>query len=103
MPRRFSTEQEAADYLWTISGFGLHTPQQWLELSRPLLRPAPDGQGLVLHYDPAIAEPFRTVSADSTSSGEAALWQIYDARRCEVLLLCGPRIPTCLTQMLPMT
>ena len=90
VPRRFSTEQEAADYLWTISlGFGPHTPQQWLELSRPLLRPAPDGQGLVLHYDPAIAEPFRTVSADSTSSGEAALWQIYDALRCEVLLLRG--------------
>ena len=90
VPRRFSTEQEAADYLWSISpGFGPHTPQQWLELSRPLLRPAPDGQGLVLHYDPAIAEPFRAVSADSTASGEAALWQIYDALRCQVLLLRG--------------
>ena len=61
----------------------------WLALSRPLLRPAPDGQGLVLHYDPAIAEPFRAVSADSTASGEAALWQIYDALRCQVLLLRG--------------
>jgi pimeloyl-ACP methyl ester carboxylesterase len=89
-PRRFSSEQEAADYLWSIStGFGPHTPEQWLALTRPLLRKAPDGNGLILHYDPAIAEPFRAVTADSASSGEAALWQIYDALRCEVLLLRG--------------
>lgn len=90
VPRRFTSEQEAADYLWSISpGFGPHTPQQWLALSRPLLRPAADGQGFVLRYDPAIAEPFRAITADSTSSGEAALWQVYDAMRCEVLLLRG--------------
>ena len=90
VPRRFTSEQEAADYLWSISpGFGPHTPQQWLALSRPLLRPATDGQGFVLRYDPAIAEPFRAITADSTSSGEAALWQVYDAMRCEVLLLRG--------------
>lgn len=89
-PRRFTSEQEAADYLWSIStGFGPHTPEQWLALCRPLLRPAADGHGLILHYDPAIAEPFRAVSADSASSGEAALWQIYDGLRCQVLLLRG--------------
>lgn len=56
-PLRFDTEQQAADYLWSIStGFGPHTPAQWLALSRPLLRPAPDGAGFVLHYDPAIAD-----------------------------------------------
>ena len=43
---RFDSEQQAADYLWTIStGFGPYTPEQWLALSRPLLKPAPDGQG----------------------------------------------------------
>jgi len=89
-PMRFDTEQQAADYLWTIStGFGPHTPEQWLNLSRPLLRPAPDGQGLVLHYDPAIAEPFKTMSEDSASSGETMLWQVYDALKCQVLLLRG--------------
>lgn len=89
-PLRFSTEQEAADYLWSIStGFGAHTPEQWLALSRPLLRPAPDGQGLVLHYDPAIATPFKTMNAEAASSGEAMLWQVYDQLTCEVLVLRG--------------
>jgi pimeloyl-ACP methyl ester carboxylesterase len=89
-PKRFADEQEAAAYLWSIStGFGPHTPEQWLALSRPLLRPAPDGQGLILHYDPAIAEPFKTISADAATSGEAALWGVYDGLKCEVLLLRG--------------
>jgi pimeloyl-ACP methyl ester carboxylesterase len=89
-PRRFVSEQEAADYLWSISsGFGPHSPQQWLDLCRPLLRPAPDGQGLVLHYDPAIALPFKAITPESAAQGEAALWQVYDAMRCQVLLLRG--------------
>lgn len=89
-PKRFANEQEAADYLWSIStSFGPHTPQQWLALSIPLLRPAPDGHGLILHYDPAIAEPFKTMSAEAATSGEAMLWQVYDALRCQVLLLRG--------------
>lgn len=89
-PMRFDTEQQAADYLWGIStGFGPHTPEQWLGLSRPLLRPAPDGGGLVLHYDPAIAEPFKGITPEATAAGEAALWQAYDAISGEVLLLRG--------------
>lgn len=89
-PKRFANEQEAAHYLWSIStGFGPHTPEQWLTLSRPLLRPAPDGNGLVLHYDPAIAEPFKSISAEAAASGEAALWGVYDGLQCEVLLLRG--------------
>lgn len=89
-PLRFESEQEAADYLWSIStGFGAHSPEQWLALSRPLLRPAPDGHGLVLHYDPAIAAPFKTMNAETASSGEAMLWQVYDQLECEVLVLRG--------------
>ncbi len=89
-PKHFADEQEAADYLWSIStGFGPHTPEQWLALSLPLLRPAPDGQGLTLRYDPAIAEPFKTMSAESAVSGEAMLWQVYDGISAQVLLLRG--------------
>lgn len=89
-PLRFASEQEAADYLWSIStGFGPHSPEQWLALSRPMLRPAPEGQGFVLHYDPAIGEPFRSLSVETATSGETALWQIYDALSCQVLLLRG--------------
>lgn len=89
-PMRFESEQQAADYLWTIStGFGPHTPEQWLMLCKPLLKAAPDGNGWVLRYDPAIAEPFKTMTAESATSGEAMLWQVYEALKCQVLLLRG--------------
>lgn len=91
-PMRFASEQEAADYLLSISpGFGSHTPQQWMALSRPLLRS--DGEaGFILHYDPAIAVPFRSVTPEQTESGAQALWQVYDGLAgiaCDVLLLRG--------------
>jgi len=89
-PLRFASEQEAADYLWSIStSFGPHTPEQWLALSRPLLRPAPDGNGLILHYDPAIATPFRSMTAETAASGEVMVWQVYDNLKAETLLLRG--------------
>lgn len=89
-PIRFDSEQQAADYLWTIStGFGPHTPEQWLALSKPLLKPEPNGTGFVLHYDPAIAAPFKSMTAESATSGEAMLWQVYEALQCQVLLLRG--------------
>lgn len=88
-PLRFDTAQAAADYLWTIStGFGPHTPQEWLNLSVPLLRPAPEG-GLRLHYDPDLALPFRSITPQDAASGEAMLWQVYDAMRSQVLLVRG--------------
>lgn len=89
-PRRFATEQEGADYLWGIStGFGPHTPEQWLALSRPILKKTADGQAFELHYDPAIAAPFRSISAESAASGEAMLWQCFDGLTAETLLLRG--------------
>lgn len=88
---RFADLQQAADAMWAVStGFGPHTPQQWLDLSRGMVKPLGDGSGaLTLHYDPAIAVPFRTVTAESTTQGEAALWKLYDAISAETLLLRG--------------
>ncbi len=89
-PQRFPDEQAAADYLWSISSsFGPHTPEQWLALTRPQLRPAPDGQGFVQHYDPAIALPLKAITPEAAAAGEAFLWQCWDALRCPVLLLRG--------------
>ncbi len=86
---RFDSVQAAADAMWAIStSFGPHTPEQWLALSRPMLKPLPDG-ALTLHYDPAIAVPFRTVTAESAAASEAALWQLYDQITAETLLLRG--------------
>jgi len=88
---RFADVQQAADAMWAIStGFGPHTPQQWLALSRGMVRPLADGSGAVtLHYDPAIALPFRTMTAESAAQGEAMLWQLYDAIRADTVLLRG--------------
>lgn len=102
----FGTEQAAADALWQVSStFGPHTPEQWLALTRPMLRPVEGGW--TLHYDPAIAVPFRAlvdaqraaraVDADAAAqaqtaaaqAGEAALWAMYDAIACPTLLLRG--------------
>ena len=85
---RFSTKEEAADYLWSISAsFGPHTPEQWLALTRPMLKP--DGDGFKLHYDPGIAVPFRAVTPEAARAGEAMLWASYDALRCPTLVVRG--------------
>lgn len=89
LPVRFDSEAQAAAALWAISqGFGPHTPEQWLALTRPMLKPLAGG-GLGLHYDPAIAVPFRSLTEESARAGEAALWQLYDQVRARTLLLRG--------------
>jgi pimeloyl-ACP methyl ester carboxylesterase len=86
---RFTSLQEAADAMWAVStSFGPHTPEQWLDLSRPMVKPLPDG-ALTLHYDPAIAVPFRTVTEESAAQGEGMLWQLYDQVRAKTLLVRG--------------
>ncbi|PKO61651.1 MAG: alpha/beta hydrolase [Betaproteobacteria bacterium HGW-Betaproteobacteria-18] len=87
----FDTEQQAADAMWvTSSTFGPHTPAQWLALCRPMLKPLGDGSGrLTLHYDPALAEPFKAVTPESAAQGEALLWQAYDRIRAQTLLIRG--------------
>jgi pimeloyl-ACP methyl ester carboxylesterase len=92
----FVSEQEAADYLRSIStGFGPHSASEWLALSRPMLRER-SGRWW-LHYDPSLAVPLRalTDSADEAGArqkvrdGEAALWTLYDGIKAPTLLLRG--------------
>ena len=86
---RFESPQQAADILWTLStGFGPHTPEQWLALTLPMLRPLPDG-GWGLHYDPAIAVPFRRMTREDSLRGEDMLWQLYEQVQARTLLLRG--------------
>jgi pimeloyl-ACP methyl ester carboxylesterase len=86
---RFESVQQAADALWMISSsFGPHSPEQWLRLSDAMVRPMPEG-GFTLHYDPAIAVPFRGVTEQSAAQGQAALWQLYDNIEAETLITRG--------------
>jgi pimeloyl-ACP methyl ester carboxylesterase len=88
MPAHWATVEEAADALWAISqGFGPHTREQWIELTRPQLKP--DGDGFKPHYDLAIAVPFKAITPEIAKAGEAILWQAYDSLRLPVLLLRG--------------
>ena len=85
-----SVEQAAAAMLVISASFGPHTPAEWLALSRPMVKPLADGSGaFTLHYDPAIAVPFRTVTQETSAQGEALLWKLYDAITADTLLLRG--------------
>jgi pimeloyl-ACP methyl ester carboxylesterase len=88
LPLTWANEDEAADYLLTIShGFGAHSREQWMALTRPMLRR--DGDRIRLHYDPSIGAPLRAMTPASAAAGEAALWAAYDAIRCPTLVLRG--------------
>jgi pimeloyl-ACP methyl ester carboxylesterase len=92
LPMHWKTVDEAADALRLISlGFGPHTREQWLALTRPQLVPhVQDGvAGFKSHYDPAIAVPVRAMTPEIAAAGQAALWHLYDQIRCPTLLLRG--------------
>lgn len=88
----FASLQEAADAMWAVStSFGPHTPEQWLALSRHMVKPVPgavDGS-VMLHYDPAIAVPVRATTEESARQGEAMLWQLFDNIKAPTLVLRG--------------
>lgn len=89
---RFGSLRTAADALWAISSsFGPHTDAQWLALTEHMVKPvdAQGGGALTLHYDPAIAVPFKTLTAETAKAGEVALWQLYDGIQAQVLLTRG--------------
>ena len=92
VPSFWPTLDAAADALWTVSqGFGPHTREEWLALTRPQLVPAErDGlPGFKSHYDPGIALPVRAMTAEAAAAGTLVLWQMYDGIRCPTLLLRG--------------
>lgn len=63
--------------------FGPLTDAEWAHLAHHAARPAPGG-GVMLHYDPAIAEAYE-VPAD----GPADLWAVWARVTCPVLLIRG--------------
>ena len=91
-PQHWKTLDEAADALRAISqGFGPHTREQWLALTRPqLVVHDQDGvAGFKSHYDPAIAAPVRAITTEMAAAGEALLWFSYDRITAPTLLLRG--------------
>jgi pimeloyl-ACP methyl ester carboxylesterase len=91
-PVRFASVEQAIDYVALVSApFGLKTRDEWRELTLPVIRPVHDaqGEGWVMHYDPRIGEPFKSVTPQAAQAGEAALWALYEAIQAPVLLTRG--------------
>jgi len=87
-PMRFANIEQATDYISQVAApFGLKTRDQWRSITETVLRP--DGDAWVLHYDPAIAVPFKTMTAQAAAQGQALLWALYDQIRCPTLLIRG--------------
>jgi pimeloyl-ACP methyl ester carboxylesterase len=88
LPMHWKSVEEAADYMWSISkSFGPHTREQWLALTRPMLKA--DGDGFKPHYDPRIGVPFRSVTPEMAAVGEMMLWKAYDAVTAPTLVVRG--------------
>jgi len=81
-------EHAAAALRLIAHSFGPHSDAQWLELSRHMVKPDPAG-GVRLHYDPSIALVFQSVTQESASQGEAALWALYDSLTAQTMLVRG--------------
>jgi pimeloyl-ACP methyl ester carboxylesterase len=85
---QFESIPQAADAMWAVStSFGPHTKEQWLALSQAMVKP--NGDGFVLHYDPAIAIPFASATEVSTKQSETMLWALYDNIKAQTLITRG--------------
>lgn len=86
---QFSSLEEGVSYVRGVcASFGRHTQAQWEALSRPMLVEAGNGTWR-LHYDPAIAEGFRQLTAEITDQTEVVLWALFDQIQCPTLVLRG--------------
>jgi pimeloyl-ACP methyl ester carboxylesterase len=89
-PLRFPDVEAAIDYISIVAApFALRTRDEWREITETVIRNTPDGW--VLHYDPRIAVPFRSVTPETAAAGEAALWKQYDHTTCPTLLTRGAK------------
>jgi pimeloyl-ACP methyl ester carboxylesterase len=87
-PMRFDSIGEAVPYIKAISTtFGPHSEAQWRKLTEDVLVQK-DG-AWTTHYDPAIAEPFKAISAEQAAFNEAMLWGAWDSINTETLLIRG--------------
>ena len=83
---RFPTVEAAEKVVRMVSApFGPHSDVEWRFLTETVLRQNADGSWR-FHYDPKIAEPYRT---SVPAEGDIELWPMWEAVRCPTLLLRG--------------
>jgi pimeloyl-ACP methyl ester carboxylesterase len=81
---RFADNAALEAYLRRVHAtFGMLTDAQWRHMAAYGARPAEQG-GLRLHYDPAIAVPFKQQEAQDVN-----LWPVWEQVSCPTLILRG--------------
>lgn len=77
----------------TLAGFGPHTDEQWLALSTPMFRSAGmaplDAGPVILHYDPALAQPVKALTPEAHAQSTELMRGVYAQIACQTLLLRG--------------
>ena len=85
MSPQFPDFATAVQYIRAVSAtFGEHSDAEWSTLTEHVTRRQADGS-YRMHYDPAIAVPFRAGKLDK----DIELWPYYDTIRCPVLVIRG--------------
>jgi len=85
MAPQFPDFAAAVQYIRLVSAtFGVHSDAEWSTLTEHVTRKQADGS-YRMHYDPAIAVPFRAAKIDK----DIELWPYYDAIRCPTLVIRG--------------
>ena len=86
----FSSFDQARGLVEKIfAGFGPHTPAQWDFLAQSVLKADSSGQWR-FHYDPRIAEPFRSaIAANGGHAADMDLWSLYEQIQAPTLLMRG--------------
>jgi len=90
----FSSRAEAHTQLRKIfAGFGEHTAAEWEHLLDAVIIHDQANHSWRVHYDPAIAAPFRAAVVHSPPENQPPadldLWATYDAIRCPTLVVRG--------------
>ncbi len=83
-PRFTDLAQVAGLLKFAAASFGPLSDAQWLRMAELSTRPAEDGQGLRLHYDPGIAETF-----GAALDQDVSFWPVWDAITCPSLVIRG--------------
>lgn len=76
-----------------LAGFGPHTDAQWHALNAPMFKPVAgaslESGPVVLHYDPAIAWPFASLTREANDQSAEIMRSVYAQIACPTLLLRG--------------
>ncbi len=85
---RWATADEGVTYLSGLTkNFGPNSAEHFDALNRPLVTHYADGWGL--HYDPALAAPFKAVTAEMMAAAEKSMWHSWEQVSAKMLITRG--------------